>query len=146
MSVVLIGAKEIQDTLNALPQAITHKILQDAHIEAAFPLISAAHLLVPVGKTGHLADSIGPERISVKRGEIGQVNIGPRRRGGYKGFHGHLVEYPKTNRDGTKTHGKPFMAPAFERTKKEVEKNINVSVGRKLVATMKRKLGKAFVR
>lgn len=146
MSVVVTGWKEIDNVFRNLPKELSHSILQSAHIEAAQPLIAAAHLLAPVGKTGNLADSIGPERISLKRGEVGQVNVGPRRRGGYKGFHAHLVEYPKTNRDGTKTKGKPFMKPAFDRTKDELEKRINVAIGKKVVASMKRNLGSAFVK
>jgi hypothetical protein len=70
--------------------------------------------------------------------EVGLVQYGPRKRGGYKGFHGHLIEYGKTNRDGTKTEPDPFMEPSFNQTKGQIEKNIADSLGKKLSGFMKR--------
>jgi hypothetical protein len=133
------GAKEIDACLRGLPLQLSDKILSQAHSDSAFPLVAKAHLLSPVGKTGNLADSIGVVKVGVKRGgQVGQVNVGPRRGGGFKGFHGHFIEYGKTNRDGTKSQPKPFMEPAFDSTKMEVERGIAENLGRRLTNYIKR--------
>jgi len=133
------GYKEIDLVLRSLPKELSDKVLKQAHSDAAIPLVNAAHFLAPVGKTGNLADSIGVEKIGIARGgSIGQVNVGPRRKGGFKGFHGHLIEYGKTNRDGSQSKPHPFMAPAFEQTKSEVEKRIADNIGRRVLNLMRR--------
>ncbi len=118
---------------------LSESILTKAHTDAAFPLVSAAHLMAPVGKTGNLADSIGVEKIGLnKGGEIGAIAVGPRRRGGFKGFHGHLIEFGKKNSDGARTAPKPFMAPAINSTKVEVESKIASSLSRRITSYIKR--------
>ena len=139
VNISISGVKEIDTVLKGMPLQLSEKVLMQAHSDAAFPLVAAAHFLAPVGKTGNLAESIGIEKVGIRRGgEIGSVQVGPRRRGGYKGFHGHLIEYGKTNRNGTKTVGKPFMKPAFDQTKGQVEGNIAENLGRRLNAFIKR--------
>lgn len=134
------GIKEIDKVLKGLPLELQDRVLKNAHADAAKPLIATAKNIVPVGKTGNLKESIGVERISMKKtNAIGLVQVGPRRKGGYKGFHGHLVEYPHFTRDGVnKTTPKPFMEPAYNQTKNQVLENIKTSVGRKLNLFMKR--------
>ena len=135
------GLKEIDNVLKGLPLQLQDRVLKTAHADAAKPLVDAAKSIVPVGKTGNLKDSIGVERISLKRtNEIGLVAVGPRRRGGKKGFHGHLIEFGKTNRDGSKTKPQPFMEPAYNTTKNLVEGRIAESVGKKLAGYVKRTL------
>lgn len=135
------GIKEIDKALKGLPIQLQDRILKNAHADAAKPLIATAKNIVPVGKTKNLQSSIGVERVSLKKSnEVGLVQVGPRRKGGSKGFHGHLIEYGKTNRDGSKTTPQPFMEPAFNQTKNEVEKNISQSIGRKLTLFLKRTL------
>lgn len=137
--VSVTGLKEIDQVLKGLPSQLQDRVLKTAHADAAKPLIQLAKQLVPKGKTGNLEKSIGVERISMKKTDaIGLVLVGPRRRGGNKGFHGHLIEYGKTNRDGTKTEPQPFMQPAFDQTGSQVEKNIAESLGKKLNGFMKR--------
>lgn len=144
LKVSITGAKEIDAVLRGMPLLLADRVLAQAHTDAAFPLVSKAHLLAPVGKTGNLADSIGVVRAGISRGgNVGQVSVGPRRGGAYRGYHGHLIEYGKTNRDGTKTQAKPFMAPAYESTKNEVEKGIADNIGKRLNAFMKRTLRNA---
>ncbi len=139
MTTTVTGAKEIDQVLRMLPAALNHSVLQKAHERAAVPMVNAAHLLAPVGKTGNLADSIGVVKPSLKRvGASGEINIGPRRGGMYKGYHAHLVEYPKTNRDGSMSTPHPFMEPAFERTKDQVLGKINQEIGIVVYTTMKR--------
>lgn len=141
VKISVTGVKEIDNCLRLMPLEVSDRLLTQVHSDAAFPLVSAAHFLAPVGKTGNLADSIGIVRTGIKRGgNVGEVAVGPRRSGGYKGFHGHLIEFGKTNRDGTRTAPKPFMRPAWEQTKTEVENGIVSAIGRRLTNLMRRTL------
>lgn len=139
MALSVTGVEEIDRLLKGLPLEVNDRLMKSAHADAAKPLISAAKSLVPV-KTGTLRESIGVERVSLKvANEIGLVKIGPRRRNGYKGFHGHLIEFSHFTRDGVnKTTPKPFMEPAYYQTRRQVEDGIKESVGKKVYAFMKR--------
>lgn len=141
----ITGAKEIDDLLKALPQAVTHSILGSAHLAAAKPLIEKEKLLAPEGPTGNLVDSIGAYKTSLKKAaDLGEVRVGPRRKGGYKGFAGHLVEFGTRSRSTKKGANRgimpkhPFAKPAFEATKGEIEKSIAVNIGKSVLRTMKR--------
>lgn len=141
LRISISGVKEIDDCLRGLPLQVQDSVLTKVHTDSAFPLVSAAHLLAPVGKTGNLAESIGVVKAGIKRGgNIGQVNIGPRRGGGFKGHHGHLIEFGKTNRNGTKTSPNPFMERGWKQSKDEVEHNIAAAIGKRLFSFMKRTL------
>jgi|SRR5688572_5474435 len=138
----LSGVKEIDAVLKGLPLLTQDRLLKTVHADSAKPVIQAAKSLVPV-KKGNLRDSIGVERVNIKRtNEIGLVQAGPLRGGGKKGFHGHLIEFGKTNRDGSKSKAEPFMEPAFNSTKSEVENRIKESLGRKILAFMNRTIKK----
>ena len=153
VTISLTGAKEIDLVLKNLPDAVSHKVLSAAHAAAAKPLVQREQLLAPEGPTGNLVDSIGVIRTTLsKAGEIGEVKVGPRKGGRYKGYAGHLVEYG-TNQRRTKGRGKykkaanrgvmrakPFAQPAFNQTKGEVEKRIGTEVAKSLNRTMKRYL------
>lgn len=143
----LTGAKEIDQVLAGLPLQVTDKVLQNSFSDAAKPLVQAAQSLAPKGKTGNLSESIGvtkePAKTLVNRA-VGQIQVGPRRKGKYKGFAGHLNEFGTTVRE-TKSGAnrgrmtaKPFMEPAFNQTQGALESRINDSIGRKLSAFMKR--------
>lgn len=143
-AVKVTGIKEIDAVFRGLKVEVSHRLLQSANEEAAKPLVDAAHLLAPVGTTGNLADSIGIEKPSFKRVDaVGQVNVGPRRGGKYKGHHGHLVEYGKTNRDGSKSKANPFMHRAFDRSIETVKEKFNGIVGKRMLRLMKRTLKNA---
>lgn len=141
----ITGDKAIDDVLRNLPLALTHQTLGIAHLAASRSLVDREHLLAPVGLTGNLADSIGAYRVSQKNAtQVGEVRVGPQRKGGKKGFAGHLVEFG-TKRRTTKRGAnrgimpaKPFARPAFEQTKGQVEKDIAVNIGRVVLRTMKR--------
>lgn len=143
----LTGAKEIDQVLAGLPLQVADKVLQNSFSDAAKPLVQAAKSLAPKGKTGNLTESIGvtkePAKTLVNRA-VGQIQVGPRRKGKYKGFAGHLNEFGTTAREtksganrGRMTPHK-FMEPAFNQTKGALESRINDSIGRKLSAFMKR--------
>jgi hypothetical protein len=132
------GVEEIDRVLRGLPLQVSHKILGQAHAEAAKPIIPAAQSKIK-DKTGNLRASIGTEKIALKKATaVGMVYVGPRRKRGYKGKHGHLIEFGHRirRRKGGPILGfvkpYPFMEPAFISTKSEVIDNIKDSVGRKL--------------
>src|SRR5688572_5570232 len=101
----LTGAKEIDQVLRGLPLQLTDKVLQNSFSDAAKPLVEAAKSLAPKGITGNLVESIGvtkePAKTLVNRA-VGQIQVGPRRKGKYKGFAGHLMEYGTTIRETKK--------------------------------------------
>lgn len=141
------GVREIDKVLEELPKQMTHVILGAAHVAAAKPLVERAKLSAPEGPTGNLVDSIGAVKISAKRaGKVGEVWVGPRRKGRYKGYHGHMVEFGTKRRKTKKganrgvMPAKPFMKPSFEATKNEVERQIATQIGRVVVRTMRRHL------
>lgn len=153
----LTGVKEIDDVLRGLPLQVNDKILQAANASAAKYLVDREKLLAPEGPTGNLVDSIGIVRggfgqVQSGRRSIGQVTIGPRRGGKYKGFAGHLVEFG-TKARYTKGTGKkrkvvnayrgimksnPFAELAFDQTKNIVLGSINEQLGKSLISYMKR--------
>lgn len=146
------GINEIDAVLKGLPDQVNNKVMQAANVYAAKPLIEKAKLLAPEGPTGSLVDSIGaiksPSASSTQG--VGQIQVGPRRRGGYKGFHGHLVEYgtkTRSTRTSNANRGRmtanPFMEKAFDQTKDEVLKRINDGVGKALYSFMKRTIKNA---
>ncbi len=142
VKISVTGLKEIDDVIKGLPSQVQDRVLKTAHADAAKIGVEAAKALVPV-KSGNLKNSIGIERVSMKRtNEVGLVQYGPRRRNGNKGFHGHLIEYGKTNRDGTETQPKPFMEPSFIQAKSQIETNIATSLGKKLSGYMQRTIKK----
>lgn len=141
------GLKEIDTVLRGLPLQLTDRLLQNAAARAAKPLVVKEQLLAPEGPEGALVDSIGvvKERYGSGR-EIGQVAVGPRRRGRYKGYHAHLVEYgtkERFNRRGAsrgRMPAKPFAKPAFDATKDQVLGNYRLEVGRVVYNYMRRVL------
>lgn len=146
----LTGDLDIDRVLNGLSLQINHKVLQAAHADALKPTIDKAKLLAPEGPTGGLIDSIGVTKAGFARAsELGEVQGGPRRGRQYKGHAGHLVEYGTKARKTSKganrgaMKAKPFMLPAWEATKDLVLSRIDLAIGKKLYAFMKRTIKNA---
>jgi hypothetical protein len=153
------GIKEIDTLLKQMPLKLSDRVLQNASARAAKPLVEKEKLLAPEGPTGNLVDSIGVVRGSFNqlgRGQrlVGEVSVGPRRRGRYKGHAGHLVEYG-TKKRTTKGRGrvkvpsnrgimpkKPFVKPAFQATRNHVLQIYNQEVAKVLLSTMRRTVKK----
>jgi HK97 gp10 family phage protein len=144
----LTGVESIDNVFKGLPGQFQDKIMRTAHANAVQPLIDRAHYYAPVYKTGNLAESIGTvtaksEVFGVKS-ELGLINVGPRRRGRYKGFHGHLNEfgtktrYNKAGAERGEMKITKFMEPAWEQTKDKVESNITNQLGKQVYNFMKR--------
>jgi hypothetical protein len=144
VTVKLVGVKEIDAVLRGLPAQLNHKVLQSAHQKAVKPTVDAAKLLAPEGPSGKLIDSIGVIKTNFSKAtELGEIQAGPRR-GRYKGNAGHLVEYgtkARYNKRGAYRgimKKKPFMQPAWDKTKNQVVTTINTEIGRSLHSFMKR--------
>jgi HK97 gp10 family phage protein len=138
------GDKAVDAALKAMRLELSHQVLGNAHLAAARPLIDREHLLAPVGETGNLAESIGGEKVAIaKANSLGEVKVGPRRTGRYKGHHAHLVEKGTKRRytDSGANRGvmpaKPFAEPAFEQTKGQVESNIGSEIGKRVYRAAK---------
>lgn len=132
VKISLSGNVELDRVFKGLPKVLQSNILTNAHVAAAKPLVTSIKALVPVGQTGNLKRSIGIERLGKLGGDSGAIQVGPRRKGGFRGYHGHLIEYGKTNRDGRRSRAYPFMEMSFNARKGEVEKNIAFQVGLKV--------------
>ena len=146
VKISVTGIAEIDQVLRGLPQQLQHKILSEAHAEAAQPLVKMAYYKAPL-RTGRLAESIGVKKTNLgKVGAIGLVQVGPIRGGSKKGYHAHLIEYGHRLVRGGKQIGfvraKPFMEPSFNATKDIVESNIASTLGKRLLAFMKRTVKK----
>jgi HK97 gp10 family phage protein len=147
------GVQEIDAVLRGLPLQVSDKVLQASFADAANrSLVPAAKALAPKGITHNLVESIGvtkePAKTLVNRA-VGQIQAGPRRKGKYKGHHAHWNEFGTKQRE-TKSGANrgvmiphPFMEPAFNQSKGQLEAQINNSIGRKLYAFMRRTIKNA---
>jgi HK97 gp10 family phage protein len=157
--VVVTGMRELDIMLRQMTPELNHRILGAANAAASKPLIASAKSKAPKGRTGNLVKSIGSVKISTRKAtEIGTVHVGPRRGGGFKGYHGHLVEFGTGSRPpggwyarfpgakDTVMPASPFMKPALEQTRDQIIGTQKEYIAVKLHAFMKRKLGKAFIK
>jgi hypothetical protein len=139
----MTGQKEIDALLRGMPLLLEHRVIQQGNADAAKSLVNVAKLLAPEGPTGNLVDSIGVVKPNIRAVDtIGEVHVGPRR-GRFKGYAGHLVEFGTGRRNYKGANRgvmpkKPFMEPAFQRTKDEVIGNITTGIAKKLYAFMRR--------
>jgi len=106
------------------------KIFNDAFRKATKPTVQLAQSNAPVGKTGNLRRSIGA---IIPRNAVAII-IGARQRGGFKGYHGIIVEegteerhyitrrgnMHKTGRMNSGAHYAHFLKKAVKQTEPEV--------------------------
>lgn len=141
----VIGAEDVRRVLNELPKKLSDSAIGAANMKAAKIVVDKEKMLAPEGPTGNLVDSIGAYR-SPKKSErqAGSVIVGPRRRGKYKGYAGHLVEYGTRNRQTKKGANrgvmpkKPFAKPAFIQTKAQVIERIRIELAKSIEKALKR--------
>ncbi|MGY2133651.1 HK97-gp10 family putative phage morphogenesis protein [Hymenobacter sp. HD11105] len=128
------GFKELGQVLDALPGRLGPQTVLGILKKGAKPMVEEARRLASnADVTGDLTRSIGAIN-GRGRGKGMQVYVGPRRGGGFKGYHGHLLEYGTAphrikpingkalsyggsayagvNHPGTAAQ--PFMRPAFD--------------------------------
>ena len=125
---MIVGMKELDIKLKGLSLTLSHRMVGSAIFKAAKPMEDTAKSLINV-KTGNLRNSIGRVRTPLRKANtIGEVKVGPRVGGKYKGYHGHLVEFGTKNRPPggwyarfpnahtTSSKPHPFMVPAERMT------------------------------
>lgn len=157
MFVKITGVKELDDALSAMSAEMSDKTMQSAAMGASKVLIDRAKALAP-SKGGGLRQAIGAIKGSFNQvrslvRQIGTIMVGPRR-GRFKGYAAHLMEFGTKNRYSQSVRGKrtapsfkgkvsphPFMEPAFNETHGQVIANYNQFLGKRIVGLMKRKLG-----
>lgn len=143
------GLKELVRSLNGIEKQFSDKIIRKVSAISAEPLVHEMHRRSPVGLTGNLADSIG----IVNEKQLGGVAVGPRRKGGFKGFAGHLVEYGTKKRrttggifSGGANRGvmpkKPFVEPSWDSRKDEVQERLVKNYGEHIAKYLKRTVPK----
>lgn len=147
IKVDLLGANEILKAFSGLPYQFTDTTVQKANVRAAQPMVARIHYLSPVGLTGQLADSIGVVKSGKNnKGELGAVEVGPRRKGGFKGYVGHLVEFgTKVRRTDTGANRgampeNPFIEQGFEQTVDEVRNRQAIELGNVTMNFLRRTL------
>jgi hypothetical protein len=139
----LTGHQDVDKVLRGLPLQVNHRVLQAAHTSAAKVLVTAEKLAAPEGPTGNLVDSIGVIKTPFGRaGALGEINVGPRR-GRYKGYAAHLVEYGTKRRSYRGANRgvmpkRPFALPSWMRVKDKVESLIAGHLSRHLLNFMRR--------
>ncbi len=139
---MIVGLKEVQNALSALPKAMNDKVWGDINYTQAKIVVNREKLEAPEGPTGNLVDSIGAVRLKKQR--LGTVWVGPRRKGGNKGFAGHLVEFGTKARE-TKSGANrgvmpknPFAERSFDKSKAQLERGLEQSAAKVLTKTIKK--------
>lgn len=150
--VVIQGYAELRDALKHLPDSMTHTIISGAYKKASESLIVSAQTYLrskTKTRTGNLVQSIGAVKMPIKKAkEVGETWVGPRRRGGYRGNHGHLIEfgtvdrYTKSGRYTGRSPKLPYMEPAFNDKKDDVLNKFRVIVGDHTASYLRRRIKK----
>jgi hypothetical protein len=99
----------LQKTFQNLRYIDQRKVLISAFRKATKPVLNQIKANAPRGATGNLKKSIG---LLVSRNEI-SVILGARKRKGFKGYHGHLVEDGTKDRYVKTWRGKPLKKKRY---------------------------------
>lgn len=141
---ILIGFKELDNVFKALPRSMDHKTWSAINYDRSKILVAEEKRNAPVGATHNLVDSIGSVKLSAKRTELGAVWTGPRRKGGYKGFAGHLTNFGTRQRRTKKGANRGimpashFVEKSFRAVAGQMEDGLAESAQKVLVRTAKR--------
>lgn len=153
----IIGDKEFRKVMKALPDRTTRKVMLGIFRQAGKPVRDEAKRRVPV-KEKILQRSIGfiTGRKKGRSANAAVLWIGPRTRKGskYPGYHAHLIEYGTAPHridssvliNGTwryiglhpGTPPQPFMRPAIDSKKAQVEQDIGSQLGSFLKKELKK--------
>jgi hypothetical protein len=86
----------------------------------------------PNDTTGNLFDSIG--FITGRSKEFVNVQVGPRAKGRWKGFHGHFVEFGTRSRGQGGRYGaarpNPFMKPGFDKSFRQSVSGFEIEIAK----------------
>jgi hypothetical protein len=143
----MTGFVEIDRIIKQLPAQLNHTLIQQINTRALKPYVTAAYFAAPL-LSGRTAKSIGVTKPGIKRaGSIGLVIAGPRR-GRFGGNVAHFSEFGTGDRSSRSKTGhaadrgrmprKPFLEPAWNRTKDQVMENVRVATGQVVYNFMKR--------
>lgn len=138
----VVGMKELIKNIKSLEGFIEQKqLLQDSGRKALRPYVRRARSAAPVGETGNLKRSIGIK--SAKRS--GVVFAGPRR-GKYKGYHAHMLEYGTKlrNTDSGANRGRIVTNGFLRRTYEPMKSTILQTYMRDLPRKLNKYLAKAL--
>jgi hypothetical protein len=143
----MTGFVEIDRIIKQLPTQLNHTLIQQINTRALKPYVTAAYFAAPL-LSGRTAKSIGVIKPGIKRaGSIGLVIAGPRR-GRFGGNVAHFSELgtrqrrTKSGANRGRMPRKPFLEPAWNRTKDQVLENVRVATGQVVFNFMKRTIKK----
>lgn len=151
------GIPKLDATIKSLSREMQTKIMEKAHRYSAEPLIEAARVRIKFN-TGNLNRSIGYEKPKFSTDGVGTIAVGARRGKGFKGYHGHLLEFGHRTRPSKKTNialgliqvrtynkgvgfvkPYPFMAPALQITRPIILARIKTSVADQIEKFLRKK-------
>jgi len=163
ISLKFTGIEDVDRALRIIPKKLNKKVLNSAYRKGATILIKDARSRLPVGESQNLKKSIGTETVKADNDEAA-VRVGPRRKKkkpSMQGWHSHLVEYGTKSRSPVdkkklvfrNKQGKrifvdsvapmkaqPFMRPAIDATKSQVQEKIRIEIGNVLEKELRRRL------
>lgn len=136
IGISIVGVDDVGKALSELSKKIQKDIGLKAVTAALTPMEEAARRLVTVD-TGNLKNSIGLKTKTYKGGRNIFGIVGAR--SGFRGPDGrlahkyaHLVEYGHAKKGGGTVAAKPFMRPAFEQTKGQMQTTLGVVLGQEI--------------
>lgn len=140
------GLKEFENQLKRLDESMQRKQIMSLIRRVAGPVEKAAKLeaamietrALQAGRitTGNLEDSIG--RIRGKAKEYPNIQVAPRAKGRFKGFHAQLVQFGtsvrKTRTGANRGAAKPdpFMTRAFNKTLNSVRADFEKQIAKQV--------------
>lgn len=133
----MLGDKQLVKDLAKFDQKNQRRIARAALKKGAAPTLDLARQLVPVDR-GKLKAALAIKPARGKRNRIGvEINTGTREQleiePDDKFYYPSVVEYGSRNMPA-----KPFMRPAFDRTKDEALTIVGDEMGKNIVRTLKR--------
>lgn len=135
------GYRELEVKLNRLTNSVPEHLQKQVLHDAAKIVADEARRLVPID-SGNLRDSItvsetafgGAFKMNMALESAGlKVFIGPSTGGSPDGFYGHMVEFGTVHMTA-----QPFMRPAFDHTRAEVQKRLGDDLRAAVIAAAKR--------
>lgn len=131
------GYRELDRMFKKLPLKVKEKELRKGHRAAARLLVKAERAgfqQVAVNRTGATERGIGTKNVK-ERGNVGAIAVGPirRRTRHNSAWKAHWFEW------GTvKMKARPFIEPAWERTKQKMEDIVGEKLKKSLTRTMRK--------
>lgn len=115
----LQGLQQLNEMLLSLPQKAHYNVLRNALLAGAKVIAkrAVARASAQSVQTGRMVKSIRAKRSRSKKGEVAAAVA-------VEVPYAHLVEYGFNHTNGNHVPGKPFLFPAFQEKKHEIEEEI----------------------